>query len=230
METGRPVQCSPHRVRQQDGPARGRPDKLRRHDTGHTQGEHPWSCSSLSRKGTSFLGIVDVITGQAILYDKDRMGYEYSVVEMPEQMRAAYEQAREEMMEKLSEVDDSFMDAFLHGKEITEADMRRVIRKGTLEGSILPVLCGTAFKNKGIQPLLDAIVDYLPCPTDVSPHVFWNEEGEEGHIQGSVDEPFSGLVFKIMNDPFVGQLSYVRIYSGKLKQGETVLNSTKGKS
>ena len=102
-----------------------------------------------------------------------------------------------------------------------------MIRKGTLEGSILPILCGSAFKNKGIQALLDAIVDYLPCPLDVSPHVYWNEEGEEGHIKGIVDEPFSGLVFKIMNDPFVGQLSYVRVYSGKLKQGETVLNSTR---
>jgi elongation factor G len=182
------------------------------------------------KEGDEFLGIVDVITGQAILYDKDRMGYEYSVVEIPDPMKAAYEQAREEMMEKLSEVDDGLMDAYLHGKEISEADVRRVIRKGTLEGSILPVLCGSAFKNKGVQPLLDAIVDYLPCPTDVSPHVCWNEEGEEGHIRGSVEEPFSGLVFKIMNDPFVGQLSYVRIYSGKLKQGETVLNSTKGKS
>ncbi len=180
--------------------------------------------------GDEFLGVIDLITGQQMLYDKDRMGYEYSVTDVPDSMKAAYEQAREEMLEKLSEIDDAFMDAFLHGKEITEADVRRVIRKGTLEGSILPVLCGTAFKNKGIQPLLDAIVDYLPCPTDVSPHVFWNEEGEEGHIQGSVDEPFSGLVFKIMNDPFVGQLSYVRIYSGRLKQGETILNSTKGKS
>ena len=134
------------------------------------------------------------------------------------------------MMEKLSEVDDAFMDAYLHEKEITLEDVLRVIRKGTLEGSILPILCGSAFKNKGIQALLDAIVDYLPCPLDVSPHVYWNEEGEEGHIKGIVDEPFSGLVFKIMNDPFVGQLSYVRVYSGKLKQGETVLNSTKGKS
>jgi elongation factor G len=182
------------------------------------------------KNGDDFDGIVDLIAGQALVYDKDRMGYEYSVVEIPERMRAACEQAREEMMEKLSEVDDGFMDAYLHGGEISESEIKRVIRKGTLEGSILPVLCGTAFKNKGIQPLLDAIVDYLPCPTDVSPHVYWNEEGEEGHIQGSVDEPFSGLVFKIMNDPFVGQLSYVRIYSGKVRQGETVLNSTKGKS
>lgn len=181
------------------------------------------------KNGDDFLGIVDVMTGTAILYDKDRMGYEFSVTEVPDSMKAAYEQAREEMMEKLSEVDDDFMDAYLHGKEITEKDIKRVLRKGTLEATILPVLCGTAFKNKGIQPLLDAIVDYLPSPTDVSPHAYWKENGEEGHIMGTADEPFSGLVFKIMNDPFVGQLSYVRIYSGKLKQGETVLNSTKGK-
>jgi elongation factor G len=181
-------------------------------------------------EGDEFRGTVDVMTGQAILYDKDRMGYEYSVVEIPSHLSAAFKEAREEMMEKLSEVDDAFMDAYLHEKEITLEDVLRVIRKGTLEGSILPILCGSAFKNKGIQALLDAIVDYLPCPLDVSPHVYWNEEGEEGHIKGIVDEPFSGLVFKIMNDPFVGQLSYVRVYSGRLKQGETVLNSTKGKS
>ncbi len=134
------------------------------------------------------------------------------------------------MLEKLSEVDGVLMDAYLHEKAITLEDIKRAIRKGTLEGSILPVLCGTAFRNKGIQPLLDAIVDYLPCPDDVSPHICWDGEGAEGHLEGSADEPFSGLVFKIMNDPFVGQLSYVRIYSGTLKQGDTVLNSSKEKS
>jgi elongation factor G len=182
------------------------------------------------KDGDDFLGIIDVISCKALTYDKDRMGYEYTVTDVPSSMQAAFETAREEMMEKLSEVDDDFMDAFLHGKEVTESDIIRVIRKGTLEATILPVLCGTAFKNKGIQPLLDAIVDYLPSPTDISPHIYWNDLGEEGHINGSADEPFSGLVFKIMNDPFVGQLSYVRIYSGKLKQGETILNSTKQKS
>jgi elongation factor G len=181
------------------------------------------------KEGDEFLGVVDVLSGTAMFYDKDRMGYEYTVTDIPVNLKAEYEQAREEMMEKLSEVDDDLMDAYLHGREISESEIKAVLRKGTLEATILPVLCGTAFKNKGIQPLLDAIVDYLPSPTDVSPHVCWNEEGEEGHIMGSVEEPFSGLVFKIMNDPFVGQLSYVRIYSGKLKQGETVLNSTKGK-
>lgn len=182
------------------------------------------------KDGDEFNGIVDLISGRAMLYDRDRMGYEYSTVDVPEAMKAAYEQAREEMMEKLSEIDDDLMDCFLHGKEITEAHLRRVIRKGTLEGTILPVLCGTAFKNKGIQPLLDAIVDYLPCPTDVSPHRCFNDDGEESFINGSEDEPFSGLIFKIMNDPFVGQVSYLRVYSGRAKQGQTVLNTAKGKT
>jgi elongation factor G len=182
------------------------------------------------KEGDEFLGVVDLISGRALLYDVDRLGCEYSTGEVPAGMRAAFEEAREEMMEKLSEIDDDLMDCFLHGKEIGEAEVKGVIRKGTLEGSILPVLCGTAFKNKGIQPLLDALVDYLPCPTDVSPHRYWDEEGGEGFVTGSVEEPFSGLVFKIMNDPFVGQLSYLRIYSGRLKQGQTVLNSTKEKT
>lgn len=134
------------------------------------------------------------------------------------------------MLEQLSEIDDELMDRFLHGAEITAADVKRVIRKGTLEGSILPVLCGTAFKNKGIQPLLDAIVDYLPSPADVSPYFCWSALGDEGSVEGTVAEPFSGLVFKIMNDPFVGRLSYLRVYSGRLKQGQTVLNSSKEKS
>jgi elongation factor G len=182
------------------------------------------------KDGDEFLGIIDITSGKAILYDRDRMGYEFSITEVPADLQDAFAAAREVMMEKLSEVDDEFMDAFLHGREISTDDITRVIRKGTLEATILPVLCGTAFKNKGIQPLLDAIVDYLPSPIDISPHVCWKEDGEEGHILGTVDEPFSALVFKIMNDPFVGQLSYVRIYSGKLRQGETVLNSTKQKS
>ncbi|MGD0229298.1 MAG: elongation factor G [Syntrophorhabdales bacterium] len=182
------------------------------------------------KEGDEFLGIVDLITGEATLYDVDRLGFQYSTGEIPASLRERFEQAREEMMEKLSEVDDDLMDRFLHGKEITPADVRRVIRKGTLDGSILPVLCGTAFKNKGIQPLLDAIVDYLPSPTDVSPHLCWSEDGNEGSMAGSLEEPFSGLVFKIMNDPFVGRLSYVRIYSGRLRQGQTILNSSKGKT
>jgi elongation factor G len=181
------------------------------------------------KAGDEFLGVVDLLSGKALIYDIDRMGVEYSSGDVPVDLAERITRAREEMMEKLSEIDDDLMDRFLHGKEISVADLKRVIRKGTLQGSALPVLCGTAFKNKGVQPLLDAIVDYLPSPLDVSPHHYWNEAGKEGAIEGTPEEPFSGLVFKIMNDPFVGRLSYLRVYSGSLRQGQTVSNSTKGK-
>jgi elongation factor G len=182
------------------------------------------------KAGDEFLGVIDLVAGKTVMYDVDRMGVEYVSGDVPPELAGRFEQGREAMMEKLSEVDDDLMDRFLHGLEISVADVKRVIRKGTIEGNILPVLCGTAFKNRGIQPLLDAIVDYLPSPIDVSPHIYWNEEGEKGSIEGSEEEPFSGLVFKIMNDPFVGRLSYLRVYSGRLKQGQTVSNSTKGKA
>ncbi len=182
------------------------------------------------KAGDEFLGVVDLISAKTMMYEVDRMGVEYISGDVPPELADRFRQGREEMLEKLSEIDDDLMDCFLHGKEISVADVQRVIRKGTLEGSILPVLCGTAFKNRGVQPLLDAIVDYLPSPIDVSPHIYWNEEGEEGSIRGSEEEPFSGLVFKIMNDPFVGRLSYLRVYSGRVKQGQTVSNSTKGKT
>ena len=100
-----------------------------------------------------------------------------------------------------------------------EVEIQNIIRKGTLEGTVLPVLCGSAFKNKGIQPLLDAIVDYLPSPDDVSPYQCWTSEGEELSLNGTADEPMSALVFKIMTDPFVGHLSYIRVYSGEIKTG-----------
>jgi elongation factor G len=177
-----------------------------------------------------FLGVVDLISNNAILYDHDRMGSKYSVAEVASDMQTEVETAREQMLEKLSEIDDELMDAYLHGGDILPSDLRRVIRKGTLEGTVLPVLCGSAFKNKGIQPLLDAIVDYLPSPLDVSPYHYWTEDGQEQHLEGSKEEPFSGLIFKIMSDPFAGQLAYMRVYSGRLRHGETVLNSTKGKT
>jgi elongation factor G len=183
----------------------------------------------IMREG-EFAGTVDLITEKAAIYDQDRAGYEYSLTEIPEDMKEQALQKRDELLEKLSEIDDDLMDCYLHGKEIEESALHGAVRKGTLEGLILPVLCGTAFKNKGVQALLDAIVNYLPSPLDICPHHYWTEGGEEGHVKGLPEEPFSGLVFKIMNDPFVGQLAYVRIYSGKLSKGETVSNSTKGKT
>jgi elongation factor G len=182
------------------------------------------------RNGDEFIGVVDVIKGIALIYDKDVKGLEYTVTEIPEALRGKAEELKVDLLEALSEIDDAFMASYLDGLSINEADITRVIRKGTLNGNFLPILCGSAFKNKAIQPLLDAIVDYLPSPVDVSPYKYWTEEGVEGEMKGAKDEPFSGLVFKIMNDPFVGQLSYIRIYSGELKQGDTVSNSSRGKT
>ena len=181
-------------------------------------------------KGDEFMGTVDVIRNRAIMYDKDRLGLEYTVVDVPAELKAKTDKARESMLEALSGIDDNFMEQYLEGSEISEETIREVIRKGTLSGSVIPVLCGSAFKNKGVQPLLDAIVDYLPSPQDVSPHQYWTEEGTEGSFVGTPDEPFSGLIFKIMNDPFVGHLSYIRVYSGVLKAGDTVMNCAKGKT
>jgi len=177
-----------------------------------------------------FLGVVDLISGKALIYDQDRGGLECTVTDVPSGMEEAVAKARETLFEQLSEVDDHFMDLYLHGHAIDEAECRRVLRRATLEGSLLPVLCGSAFKNKAMQPLLDAIVDYLPSPLDISPHIYWTQDGVEGSLKGLVDEPFAGLVFKIMNDPFVGQLAYVRVYSGKLHQGDTVLNTARDKT
>ena len=182
------------------------------------------------RDGDEFLGVVDIITQKATLYDTATRGIEYTVEEIPGYLKDEAHQLRERLMESLAEIDDSLMTSYLDGAVIEEHEIKRVIREGTLKGTILPILCGSAFKNKGIQPLLDAIVDYLPSPADVAPYEYWTTDGEEGHLKGTQDESFSGLVFKIMNDPFVGQLSYIRIYSGQLKTGEKVLNNSKGKT
>ena len=182
------------------------------------------------RDGDEFLGVVDIITQKAMLYDTATRGIEYTVEEIPGYLKDEAHQLRERLMESLAEIDDSLMASYLDGAVIEEHEIKKVIREGTLKGTILPILCGSAFKNKGIQPLLDAIVDYLPSPADVAPYEYWTTDGEEGHLKGTQDESFSGLVFKIMNDPFVGQLSYIRIYSGQLKTGEKVLNNSKGKT
>jgi len=183
------------------------------------------------KNGDDFIGFVDVIKGETVIYDKDRLGVTYSVVnEIPDGLKERYNQAREAMLEKLSEIDDGLMESYLEGLCIDEDEIKSVIRKGELEGKIIPVLCGSAFKNKGIQALLDALVDYLPSPADISPYKFWTSDGNEGFLKGTKDEPFSGLVFKIMNDPFVGHLSYIRIYSGSLNTGDSVLNSSKDKT
>ncbi|MBA4418972.1 MAG: elongation factor G, partial [Syntrophus sp. (in: bacteria)] len=182
------------------------------------------------KDGDEFLGVVDIIRGEALFYDKESKGLDYEVCEIPEHLKAKAEVLYERLLEALSEVDDEFMTRYLDGHAMDELEIKRLIRKGTLNGNFLPVLCGTAFKNRAIQPLLDAIVDYLPSPVDVSPYKYWNEDGLEGELDGKKEEPFSALVFKIMNDPFVGQLCFIRIYSGELKAGDTVYNSSRSKT
>jgi len=182
------------------------------------------------KNGDEFIGVVDVMRGVSLVYDKDGKGLDFTVGEIPDHLKARAEELKVELLESLSEIDDAIMAKYLDGADIGEDEIKRAIRKGTLHGDFLPVLCGSAFKNKAIQPLLDAIVDYLPSPADVSPYRYWTEEGSEGELTGTKEEPFSGLVFKIMNDPFVGQLSYIRIYSGELKTGDTVYNSTRSKT
>jgi len=182
------------------------------------------------KNGDEFIGVVDVMRGVSLIYDKDGKGLDFTVGGIPDHLKTRAEELKVELLESLSEIDDAIMAKYLDGADIGEDEIKRAIRKGTLHGDFLPVLCGSAFKNKAIQPLLDAIVDYLPSPADVSPYRYWTEEGSEGELTGTKEEPFSGLVFKIMNDPFVGQLSYIRIYSGELKTGDTVYNSTRSRT
>ncbi|HEY3278862.1 MAG TPA: elongation factor G [Syntrophorhabdaceae bacterium] len=182
------------------------------------------------KHGDEFVGVVDVIREHALFYDKDPKGLDVTVTDIPEDLKGKAEELKIELLEALAEIDDVFMAGYLDGLAMGEDEIKRVIRKGTLNGNFLPILCGSAFKNKAVQPLLDAIVDYLPSPAEVSPYKYWTAEGVEGEMEGNKDEPFSGLVFKIMTDPFVGQLSYIRIYSGELKTGDMVLNSARSRT
>ena len=177
----------------------------------------------------TFAGIVDLVKMEAIVYEDD-LGKVADEVEIPADMKDQAEEYREKLLEALSELDDEFMEKYLGGEEISEEEIKKVIRKGTLSGELVPVVCGTSYRNKGVQPLLDAIVDYMPAPTDIPPIAGVNPEtGEEDHRPSSDSEPFSALAFKIMTDPYVGKLAFFRVYSGVLDAGSYVFNSTKGK-
>ncbi|RGS73940.1 elongation factor G [Mitsuokella sp. AF21-1AC] len=177
----------------------------------------------------SFKGIVDLVKMEAIVYEDD-LGKVEDEVAIPDDMKDQAEEYREILLEALSELDDDFMEKYLGGEEITEEEIKKVIRKGTVECKLCPVTCGTSYRNKGVQPLLDAIVDYMPAPTDIPPIAGVNPEtGEEDHRPASDEAPFSALAFKIMTDPYVGKLAFFRVYSGILDGGSYVYNSTKGK-
>jgi elongation factor G len=173
-----------------------------------------------------FEGVIDLITKRAILYDESTLGSEFKEVDVPGTMMDSVTDHREKMLEKLADLDESLMAKYLGGEEIGQREIKSTIRNATLERKIVPVLCGSAFKNKGVQPLLDAVVDYLPSPLDVLPVRGISTNGKEQWRKPDDSLPFSALAFKIMNDPFVGQLSFFRVYSGALTTGATVYNAT----
>ena len=176
----------------------------------------------------NFKGIVDLVKMEAIVYD-DELGKVSKEVEIPEDMLDMAEDYRDKLLESCAELDDDFMEKYLGGEEITVDEVKSVIRKAVIECKITPVTCGTSYRNRGVQPLLDAIVDYMPAPTDIPPIEGVTPDGTEDTRPASDEEPFAALAFKIMTDQFVGRLAFVRVYSGVLKSGSYVYNSTKGR-
>jgi len=176
-----------------------------------------------------FRGVVDLIENKALIY-LDELGTKFSFEEIPHELKEKAAHYREILMERVAETDEELLLSYLEGKEITPEELRRALRKATLSGKLVPVLCGSALRNKGIQPLLDAVVDYLPSPVEVPPiEGIDPRTGEKVSCAADEDEPFAGLTFKIASDPYAGRLSYVRVYSGTLSPGSYVLNSTKGR-
>jgi elongation factor G len=177
-----------------------------------------------------FRGIIDLLRLKAILYDEGTLGVDFHEAEIPDHLGEIAKTYQGKIFELLADLDDAFMEKYLAGQPISVDEVQSLIRQGTLEARIVPVLCGSAFKNKGIQPLLDAVVDYLPSPKDVPPirgiHPDTGEEEERSPLNGS---PLSAIAFKIMSDPYVGQLTFLRIYSGTLASGASIFNSSKHK-
>ncbi|OQW79424.1 MAG: translation elongation factor G [Proteobacteria bacterium ST_bin14] len=177
-----------------------------------------------------FKGLVDLVENRAIIWLEESLGAKFEYREIPEDMAEKAAKYRSELIEMAVEQDDDLMEAYLEGNEPSVADLKALIRKGTLNSSFVPVLCGSAFKNKGVQPLLDAVVDYLPSPLDVPAIDGLKLDGVTPDSRAAADDaPFSALAFKIMNDPFVGTLTFARIYSGKLETASSVTNSVKDK-
>ena len=176
----------------------------------------------------TFKGVVDLIDMRAEVYYDD-MGNDIRDEDIPEDLRDVADEYREKMLEAVSEFDDTIMEDYLEGNEIDKKRIKAAIRKATITNKMTPVLCGSSYKNKGVQLLLDAIVDYLPSPLDVPPIEGVDMEGNPVERHAADDEPLSALAFKIVSDPFVGKLAYVRIYSGDMKSGSYIYNSTKGK-
>ena len=177
---------------------------------------------------SDFAGIIDLVKNKAVLWKDESLGAEFYYTDIPAHLAVAAAEARGQMIETAVEQDDAALSAYLDGTEPDEATLKVCIRKGVMGGAFVPVLCGSAFKNKGVQPLLDAVVDFLPSPVDVAAVRGVNLKGDQELVRETSDEaPFAGLAFKIMTDPFVGSLTFVRVYSGVMASGSGVLNSTK---
>ena len=179
-------------------------------------------------KEDDFKGIIDLFEMEAYIYN-DENGEDISIVEIPEDMKEEAELYHTELIEKICELDDDLMMQYLEGEEPSVDDLKAALRKGTCECKAVPVCCGTAYRNKGVQKLLDAIIEFMPAPTDIPAIKGVDEDGNEVERHSSDDEPFSALAFKIMTDPFVGKLAFFRVYSGTCKSGSYVLNATKNK-
>ncbi|MFN3826582.1 MAG: elongation factor G [Micavibrio sp.] len=179
---------------------------------------------------SDFVGIVDLMKMKAVIWDAETLGASFSEKDIPADLVDKANEYRAKMIEMAVEMDDAAMEAYLEGKEPDVATLKKCIRKGTITGKIIPMMCGSSFKNKGVQPLLDAVIDYLPSPLDVGNVNGKKVDSDEPDTRPcSDDAPFSALAFKIMNDPFVGSLTFARIYSGKLESGSYVVNSVKDK-
>ncbi|TDX49291.1 elongation factor G [Orenia marismortui] len=177
-------------------------------------------------KEENYKGSIDLVEMQAIVYDEE-LGINFEIEEIPADLQDKAEEYRELLIEKLADIDEEIMMKYLEGEEITVEEIKAAIRKGTLDTEITPVLCGTALKNKGLQPLLDAVLEYLPSPVDIPPVTGIKPRSEEEITrEASDDEPFSALAFKIMTDPYVGKLAFFRVYSGVLEAGSYIYNST----
>jgi elongation factor G len=178
-----------------------------------------------------FKGIIDLVEMNAVIWRDESLGAKFDVVEIPAEYREKAQEYREAMIEAVSEHDEALFEKFVNGEALTAAEIRAGIRKATIEMKIFPVICGSAFKNKGVQTMLDAVVDYLPSPLDIPSIVGHDVDDPEKVVmrKASDSEPFSALVFKIMTDPFVGQLAFFRVYSGKMNAGDTIFNVAKGK-
>jgi Translation elongation factors (GTPases) len=178
----------------------------------------------------SLKGVVDLVKMKAIVWKNEDLGAEWEEKEIPDDLKEICDKYRQELVETAVEQDENLMEAYLGGQEIKQEDLIKCVRKGCLNFEFVPVLTGSAFKNKGVQPLLDAVVDYLPSPTDIG-SIKGTKQGSEDEIEMKFEDsaPFSALAFKVANDPFVGSLTFIRIYSGTVKSGTGIYNTSKDK-